>query len=97
MGASPEDLPRPASDVPLPGGNFRLFVTRLSIQGMLALGMLENPLTRTREKNLAQARMLVDDLRMLREKTAGNLASEDVEHLEKVIEDLSYALERDEL
>jgi hypothetical protein len=97
MGASPEDLPRQAGDVPLPGGNFRLFVTRLSIQGMLALGMLENPLTQRREKNFAQARMLVDDLRMLREKTAGNLAAEEIEHLDKVIEDLSYALERDDL
>ena len=86
---------RPASDVPLPGGSFRLFVTRLSIQGMLALGLLENPLTRAREKNLGQARMLVDDLRMLREKTAGNLEPDESEQLDKVIEDLSYALERD--
>ena len=36
---------RTAADVPLPGGDFRLFVTRLSLQAMMSLGMLENPLT----------------------------------------------------
>ncbi len=95
MSAPAEGSSRPASEIPLPGGNFRLFVTRLSIQGMLALGLLENPVTRAREKNLGQARMLVDDLEMLREKTAGNLSPEETEQLDKVIEDLSYALERD--
>ena len=78
----------------MPGGDFRLFVTRLSLQGMLALGILENPLTKTHTKNLAQARMVIDDLVMLREKTAGHLADEEAGHLDKVIADLSHALAR---
>ena len=82
---------RAASDVPLPGGNFRLFVTRLSIQGMLALGILENPLTRTRQKNADNARMVLDDLLMLRERTVGNLDEEEASHLDKVIGDLERA------
>lgn len=85
---------RRASDVPLPGGNFRLFVTRLSFQAMLSLGMLENPLTRERTKNLPNARMLLDDLQMLREKCAGNLDPDEQGHLDKVISDIEYALER---
>lgn len=85
---------RKASDLPLPGGNFRLFITRLSFQAMMSLGMIENPLTHERTRNLANARMLLDDLTMLREKTAGNLDPDELSHLEKVISDLEYALER---
>ena len=85
---------RKASDVPLPGGSFRLFVTRLSFQAMLSLGLLENPLTKTRSTNLPNAQMLLDDLLMLQAKTAGNLEPDEQEHLEKVISDVEYALER---
>ena len=85
---------RPASEVPLPGGDFRLFVTRLSFQALLALGVLENPLTKTRQKNPEGARMLLDDLEMLREKTAGNLEPDESAHLEKVLGDLREAVAR---
>ena len=47
---------RKASEAPLPGGNFRLFTTRLSFQAMISLGLLENPLTQTRRVDLASAR-----------------------------------------
>jgi hypothetical protein len=87
--------PRRARDVPLPGGNFRLFATRLSFQAMISLGMIENPLTKTRSKNLPNAQMLLDDLVMLREKTAGNLEADEADHLEKLISDIEYALERE--
>ena len=72
-----------------PGGDFRLFVTRLSFQGMISLGVLENPLTGRKEKNLSNARMLLDDLVMLREKTEGNLAAEELELLDEVIANFS--------
>lgn len=85
---------RTAEDLPLPGGNFRLFITRLSFQGMLSLGLLENPLTRTRQANLPNARMLIDDLKMLRDRTSGNLEAGEAAHLDKVIGDLEHALER---
>jgi hypothetical protein len=58
---------RKASDVPLPGGNFHLFVSRLSIQAMISMGILENPLTKRKEVHPGNARMLLDDLAMLRE------------------------------
>jgi hypothetical protein len=86
---------RRASEVPLPGGSFRLFATRLSFQAMISLGLIENPLTKTRTKNLANAQMLLDDLVMLRAKTAGNLDADEDDHLEKIISDVEYALERE--
>ena len=84
--------PRRADDLPLPGGSFRLLVTRLSFQAMICMGVLENPVTKTKEVNLANARMLVDDLVMLREKTRGNLDPDERAHLDKVIGDLQLAL-----
>jgi hypothetical protein len=78
----------------LPGGNFRLFITRLSFQSMMSLGMIENPITRERSVHLESARMLIADLRMLLEKTEGNLDADEREHLEKVLSDLDYALSR---
>ena len=83
------DIPRTAEDVPLPGGDFRMFVTRLSFQGLLSCGVLENPVTKSKQVNLDGARMILDDLRMIRDKTAGNLDQDENAHLEKVLSDLT--------
>ena len=84
-----QEQPRKASDEPLPGGDFRLFVTRLSYQLLISLGLVENPLTRQAATNLDNARMLLDDLRMLQGKTAGNLEPDEQAYLDKLVEDLS--------
>lgn len=86
--------PRPASDMPLPGGSFRLLVQRLAYQCLMSLGVLENPITHTRQVNLPGARALLDDLAMLRDKTSGNLDHEEAEHLAKVLADLEHTLAR---
>jgi hypothetical protein len=85
---------RRASEVPLPGGDFRLFVTRLSFQAMIALGLIENPLTKKKQVNADGARMLVDDLEMLRDKTFGNLDGDESAYLDKIIHDLRHHLAR---
>ena len=79
-----------ANQIPLPGGSFRLFITRLSYQAMMSLGILENPITNTRQVQLVNARMLLDDLTMLQDKTSGNLDPDEHEHLEKMIRDLEH-------
>ena len=84
----PEAKPRTAEDVPLPGGNFTLFVQKLGYQALIALGVVENPLTKSREPNLGHARMVIDDLMMLRERTKGNLSSDEEQHLSGVLGDL---------
>ncbi len=84
--------PRTAEDMPLPGGDFRLFITRLSFQGMLFLGLLENPVTGTRKVDLDQARMIVADLAMLLDRTQGNLDADEEEHLRKIVLDLQGML-----
>ena len=82
-----------AGDLPLPGGNFRLFITRLSYQGLMSLGMLENPVTGTKAVILENARMIIDDLQMLQDKTSGNLDPDEKEHLDKLVRDLERAYE----
>jgi hypothetical protein len=85
---------RRASEVPLPGGDFRLFVTRLSFQAMLSLGMIENPLTRTKRVDKSSAKMLIEDLSMLREKTFGNLDDDEAAYLDKILGDLRHHFAR---
>ena len=77
-----------ASDMPLPGGDFQLFVTRLGYQGMIALGLFENPVNGLKEVNLQSARTLIDDLLMLQEKTRGNLEPDEQERLDKAAGEL---------
>jgi hypothetical protein len=79
---------RTAEDVPLPGGDFKLFVQKLGFQALITLGVLENPLTKTREPNLVHAQNVIDDLMMLRDKTRGNLEETEAELLTQVIGEL---------
>ena len=92
---SPDSAPSPgeattAEDLSLAGGEFRLFLTRLGIQGLLALGLIENPVSGEKRVTLGQAQMILADLLMLREKTRGNLAEEEAEALDKTISDLQH-------
>ena len=88
------DEPRTAGDVPLPGGEFRLFVTRLAYQLMMSCGLLENPVTGSKDVHSDNARMLLADLLMLQEKTRGNLDDDEEAQLLKVVGDLGPVVER---
>lgn len=83
-----------AADVPLPGGEFRLFITRLAYQLMMSCGLLENPMTGKRDVHGDNARMLIADLRMLQSKTVGNLDEDEQAHIDKVLADLGPVVER---
>jgi hypothetical protein len=56
---------------------FSIFLSSLGMQAMIALGKLENPLTKQIEKNYEQARFLIDTLAIIKEKTINNLAQEE--------------------
>ena len=85
---------RTAADMPLPGGDFLLFITRQAIQGFLACGALENPITKRKDVNPPGARMVLEDLKMLREKTRGNLGRDEENSLDKAIDDLGGWVEK---
>ena len=53
--------------------NFLNYLSSLVFQTMIFLGDMPNPITNQPEKNLRQAKFLIDTLALLREKTKGNL------------------------
>jgi hypothetical protein len=68
--------------------DFLNYVTSLGFQAMIFLGEIPNPVTNEVEKNLTQARFLIDTLAMLKEKTDGNLNDQENNLLENSIYEL---------
>ncbi len=68
--------------------NFMIMVAQLECGSLMALGFVENPVTKEKKKELPQAQMFIDQLDMLRAKTKGNLSAEE----EKVIGDAAGRL-----
>ena len=57
-------------------------------QAMIALGKLANPATGKAEKNIPAARLFIDTLEMLENKTKGNLNSDETKVLHATLTDL---------
>ena len=68
--------------------NFLNYITSLGFQAMIFMGEIPNPMTNEVEKNLTQAKFLIDTLTMLKEKTAGNLSDQEKNLLENSIYEL---------
>jgi len=64
---------------------FTVFISSLGMQAMIAMGKLENPMTKKKEKNCDQARFLIDTLGVIQKKTKGNLDSEEDKALEEYL------------
>jgi hypothetical protein len=71
-----------------PEADFSFFITTLSIQASIALGAMPNPVTQKKEENLNQAKLIIDTMGMLKEKTQGNLSAEE----DSLLENLLYEL-----
>ena len=87
----PEGAPHASADVPPSDDTpftFSTFILGLSTQALVALGEVEHPLSKQAEPNLAAARQLIDIMTLLREKTRGNLQSDEEHLLESVLYDL---------
>ena len=68
--------------------NFLNYITSLGFQALIFMGEIPNPITNESEKNLNQARIIIDTLIMLKEKTNGNLNDQENNLLEASIYDL---------
>lgn len=78
-----------SSDAPqLPEPDFRTFLAGLYTQTLMALGEVENPMTKEREPALPEASFLIDTIAMLRGKTQGNLSSDEQSYLDALLHDL---------
>jgi uncharacterized protein YjaG (DUF416 family) len=71
-----------------PTPDFNFFITTLALQASIALGQVPNPATNKNEEDLTQAKFLIDTLGMLKEKTKGNLTTEETNILENLLYEL---------
>ncbi|MDO9464032.1 MAG: DUF1844 domain-containing protein [bacterium] len=68
--------------------NFMMFITSLSMQAMMSLGLYPNPITKKEEKNLGVSKYTIDTITMIQEKTKGNLTSEESRLIDNILYDL---------
>ena len=87
--ASPSPTPESEpSDTPLPEINFATFVMSLNASALVHLGVIEEPVTGKKVKNLPMAKQTIDLLGMLEEKTKGNLDSDEANIIKNILYDL---------
>ncbi|HOU36036.1 MAG TPA: DUF1844 domain-containing protein [Candidatus Omnitrophota bacterium] len=70
------------------GTDFSFFISSLAMQASIALGIMAHPITNRTETNLSHARLIIDTLAMLKEKTTGNLTTDEDSLLDKFLYEL---------
>jgi len=73
---------------PLPEINFATFIFSLNASALLHLGVMEDPATGKKVKNLPVGKQTIDILGMIEEKTKGNLSKEEENLLKNILYDL---------
>jgi hypothetical protein len=74
-----------AKDLPV---QFSTLLLSLGSSAVLALGLEKNPQTGQYEKDIDLARFNIDMLKLLKEKTKGNLSTEEQQFLDTLVSDL---------
>lgn len=67
---------------------FSNLVISLGTSAMIHMGVIENPVTKQKEKDLNSARQEIDLIMMLKEKTKGNLSVNESKVLDQVLAEL---------
>jgi hypothetical protein len=67
---------------------FASIVMRMATGAYISLGLVNDPTTGKKNKDLEVSKYLIDSLRVLREKTKGNLEKEEEGYLSNIIQDL---------
>ncbi len=78
----------------LPEIDFSTFIMSLNASALVHLGVIDDPMTGKKVKNLPLGKQTVDMLRMLQEKTQGNLTEEEGKLLQGILYDLKIAYVR---
>jgi len=68
--------------------SFEVIVSTYATQAAVALGQIQNPITKKTEVDIPQAKFAIDLLQILDEKTKGNRTAEE----DKFLEDCLYQL-----
>ena len=72
----------------LPKIDFSTFVISLNSSALVQLGILDDPTTGEKSKNLTLAKQTIDVLGMMEEKTQGNLNADEAHMLKSILYDL---------
>lgn len=75
-------------DAQLPAINFATFIFSLNSSALVQLGIMDDPVSGRKVKNLPLAKQTIDILGMLDEKTRGNLTREEEDMLKHILYDL---------
>lgn len=78
----------------LPAIDFSTFIMSLNASALVHLGLIDDPVSGEKVKNLSLGKQTVDMLRMLQEKTRGNLTEEEEKLLQGILYDLKIAYVR---
>ncbi|MDA8138794.1 MAG: DUF1844 domain-containing protein [Desulfobacteraceae bacterium] len=73
---------------PLPKIDFSTFILSLNSSVLVQLGLIEDPATGQKTKNLALAKQTIDLMAVLEEKTRGNLTTDE----DNILKNLLYEL-----
>ena len=73
---------------PPPRPTFNMLVTGIATDALVSLGLVDNPITGKKERDLRLAQHSIDLLQLLEEKTKGNLEDGEKRLLESVLYDL---------
>jgi len=76
------------TDFQLPKINFATFIFSLNSSVLLQLGLIDDPTTGKKTKNLPLAKQTIDILSMMEEKTRGNLTKDEETMLKNILYDL---------
>ncbi|TWT99409.1 hypothetical protein Pla108_03460 [Botrimarina colliarenosi] len=86
VGGSPDP-----DDPPMPAASIGMLMSSLATEALLSLGQFPHPVTGETKARPNQAKYLIDTLAMLKEKTTGNLTSDEALALDDVLHQLRMA------
>ncbi|TET44547.1 DUF1844 domain-containing protein [candidate division TA06 bacterium] len=72
----------------MPEASFPSLILTLAAGALQYMGLVENPVTKSRDKDMKLAKHTIDTLGMLMEKTKGNLQKEEKKLLDELLYDL---------
>jgi hypothetical protein len=72
----------------MPEINFATFIFSLNSSALVHLGIIDDPASGSKDKNIAMAKQTIDILAMLQEKTQGNLTRDEENMLKSMLYDL---------
>ena len=83
---TPEEKQKP--EIHLPEINFATFIISLNASALMHLGVIGDPTSGKKVKNLVMGKQTIDILSMIEEKTKGNLTTEEENMLKNILYDL---------